>query len=60
MEGKRETDTDNEMTHWDKVAALARANFGEEPLAEESTWQVVALISKGRGDYRSIVLVDHL
>ena len=48
------------MTHWDKVAALARANFGEEPLAEESTWQVVALISKGRGDYRSIVLVDHL
>ena len=36
MEGKRETDTDNEMTHWDKVAALARADFGEEMLAEEA------------------------
>ena len=47
------------MTHWDKVAALARADFGEGPLAEESTWKVVVLISKGRGDHRGIFLVDH-
>ena len=27
-EGERETDTEKEMTHWEKVVTLAREDFG--------------------------------
>ena len=32
--------------------------FQDRDLAEESTWQAVVLIPKGKGDYRGIGLVD--
>ena len=38
--------------------ALARADFGEGRLVEESTWKAVVLTPKGRGDYRGIGLVE--
>ena len=53
--GERERNTETEvMTHWEKVVALLRADFGEERLAEETMWQVVVLIPKGKGDYHGI------
>ena len=58
MEGNRETETKKEMTHWEKVVALVRAAFGEGRLEEEATWKAVVLISKGKGDYRGIGLVE--
>ena len=57
MEGKRETETEG-MTHWGKVVALVREEFGEGRLAEESMWQAVVLIPKGKGEYRGIGLVE--
>ena len=57
-EGERETDTDKEMTQWEKVVALVRMVFGEGWLAEESTRQAVVLIPKGKGDYLGIGLVE--
>ena len=48
MEEKREMGAEA-MTHWDKVVALARADFGEEHLEEENMCQVVVLIPKGKG-----------
>ena len=46
------------MTNWDRVVVLARETFGEGLLAEEITWQAVVLITKGKGDYRGIGLVE--
>ena len=57
-EGDREMDTEKEMTHWEKVVALARTDFGEGRLAEEATWQAVVLIPKEKGDYHNIGLVE--
>ena len=37
---------------------LVRETFGERLLAEEITWQSVVLITKGKGDYRGIGLVE--
>ena len=59
MEDKREKDTEKEMTHLDKVVALAREDFREGRIVEEAMWQAVVLIPKGKGDYRGIFLVDH-
>ena len=44
------TDTEKEMTQWDKVVELAREDFGEGRLAEECMWQAVVLIPKGKED----------
>ena len=56
-EEKRETYTE-EMTYWEKVVALAREDFGEGQMEEESMWQVLVLIPKGKGDYRGLGLVE--
>ena len=38
-----------EMTNWERVVALVRADFGEGLLAEEATWKALVLITKGKG-----------
>ena len=55
---ERDTETEKEMTKWEKVVALERADLGEGRLAEESMCQAVVLIPKGKGGYRIIGLVD--
>ena len=37
---------------------MVRADFGEGRLEGEATWRVVVLVLKGKGDYRSINLVE--
>ena len=44
--------------HWGRVVELTPTAFWEGELAEESTWQAVVLIPKGKGDYRGIGLVE--
>ena len=46
-EEKMETETEA-MTHWEKLVALMRAAFGEGRLLEETMWQAVFLITKGK------------
>ena len=46
------------MMHWEQVVALVRVDFGEGRLAEESTWQAEIRITKGKGDYRGISLME--
>ena len=36
-----------DMRNWNMVVALVQAAFGEGWLAEEATWHVVVLMSKG-------------
>ena len=38
--------------HWENLVELIQTAFWEGELAEESTWQVVVLIPKGKQDYR--------
>ena len=57
-EGETENETKKDMTNWEKVMALVRADFREGRLAEESMWQAVVLIPKGGGDYRGIGLME--
>ena len=45
------------MTHWGVVMYLVRAAFGEGRLAEEATWKVMVLITKGKGKYHGVSLV---
>ena len=42
---------------WTRVVDLVQAEFREGKLVEESTWQAVVLIPKGKKDYRGIGLV---
>ena len=44
--------------NWERVVALVMVDFAEGLLAKESTWQVVVLIPKGKGDYCGIGLVE--
>ena len=44
--------------NWARVVDLVQTAFWEGDLAEESTWQAVVLIPKGKGDYRGISLVE--
>ena len=44
--------------HWGRVVEIVQTAFREGELAEESTWQAVVLIPKGKGDYRGIGLVE--
>ena len=37
---------------------LVQTVFWDRDLVEESTWQAVVLIPKGKGDYRGICLVE--
>ena len=43
---------------WAWVVDIVQTAFREGDLAEESTWQAVVLIPKGKGDYQGIGLVD--
>ena len=40
------------------MAELVQTAFGEGRLVEESTWQAVVLIPKGKKDYRGIGLME--
>ena len=44
--------------NWAQVVELVQTAFWEGELAEESTWQAVVLIPKGKRDYRGIGLVE--
>ena len=44
--------------NWARLVDLVQTAFREGDLAEESTWQALVLIPKGKGDYRGIVLVE--
>ena len=44
--------------NWARVVDLVQTAFREGDLAEESTWQVLVLIPKGKGNYRGIGLVE--
>ena len=46
------------MTNWERVVALVRADFGEGLLAEVAMWKAVVLITKGKGEYCGINLVE--
>ena len=58
--GEREDDTTpmEAEGHWGRVVELTQTAFREGDQAEESTWQAVVLIPKGKGDYRGIGLVE--
>ena len=56
-EGDQATQTEAEG-HWGRVVEIIQTAFWEGELAEESTWQAVVLIPKGKGDYRGIGLVE--
>ena len=44
--------------HCGRVVELTHTAFREGDLAEETTWQAVVLIPKGKGDYPGIGLVE--
>ena len=46
------------MTHWEKVVPLMRADCMEVHLVEETMWQAVVLISKGKGEYNNIGIME--
>ena len=50
-------DTLTKASNWEMVVELVQTALGEGRLAEDATWQAVVLITKGRKDYRGIVLV---
>ena len=56
-EGDMTTQTEAEG-HWGRVVEIIQTAFREGELVEESTWQAVVLILKGKGDYWGIGLVE--
>ena len=54
---ERERRTEDER-HWERVVELIQTAFWDGELAEEATWQAVVPISKGKGDYLGIDLVE--
>ena len=56
-EVERDKDTEKELTNWEKMVALTRADFVGRRLADESMWQMVVLIPKGKWQCRSRGLV---
>ena len=51
---QKETETDN----WTSVMDLIPSMFWDWNLAEESTWQAVVLVPKGKKEYRGVCLVE--
>ena len=43
---------------WGKVVDLTQTDFRDGTLAEEATWQTMVLITKGKGEFRGIGLVE--
>ena len=56
--GERRTDEEAGEENWARVVELVQTEFRDGDLAEESTWQAVVLIPKGKRDYRGIDLVE--
>ena len=56
--GERQTDEKAGEDNWARVAELVQTELWDRDLAEESTWQAVVFIPKGKGDYRGIGLVE--
>ena len=57
-EGESRKDDKAGAENWAGVVDLVQTEFWEGDLAEESTWQAVVLIPKGKKDYRGIGLVE--
>ena len=59
-EGKEYTESTDttEPANWERVVDMVQTAFREGRLTEESMWQAVVLIPKGRKDYRGIGLVE--
>ena len=56
-----ETQDDSpDATNWLKVVAIVQAALQDGTLAEECMWQTVVLITKGKGDFRGIGLIEVL
>ena len=56
--GKKKTETEEEGEEmWEKVVEMTQTAFREGKLAEESAWQTVVMIPKGKGEFRGIGLV---
>ena len=56
--GELWTDKTTDEESWSRVVELVQMAFRDGDLAEESTWQAVVLIPKGKVDYRGIGLVE--
>ena len=56
--GESRKDDKARVENWARVVELVQTAFRDGDLAEESTWQAVVLIPKGKGDYRGISLVE--
>ena len=57
--GEEKTEAEEEGGElWLKVVEITQTAFREGNLAEEATWQTVVLISKGKGEFRGIGLVE--
>ena len=46
--------------NWKRFVDLVQTAFREGELAEETTWQVVVQITKGKNDYQGIGLVEEM
>ena len=57
--GEEKTEAEEEGGElWGKVVKITQTAFREGKLAEESTWQTVVLIPKGKREFRGIGLVE--
>ena len=57
--GEEKSDGEEEGgEHWENLVDLVQTAFWEGEMAEEATWKAVAMILKGRKEYRGIGLVE--
>ena len=56
--GEGKTEGEEGEPHWENLVELIQTAFWEGKLAEETTWQAVVMITKGRQEYRAIGLVE--
>ena len=47
-----------EREHWDKLVSITKSEFRDGNILEALEWTTMALITKGEGGYRGIVLVE--
>ena len=58
-QGKTKMATEEEGEElWGEVVELTQTAFREGKLAKEVTWQAMVMITKGKGEFRGIVLVE--
>ena len=53
-------DDSPDATNWQKVVAIAKSVFRDGMLAEEFTWKTFVLITKGKRDFRGVLLAKFL